>query len=473
MANIIRGGMELNDQLSAISNGTTTFDKHQMFNLGSEAAATLHPLGSPFFTYLARVAKENTDDPEFKNLEDRAPSKFTDRNFYLDGAHDISGKSVGDTTTFTVDDGSGNDVEWLIKGMVFAINLRDVTNDNPEPVHVRIESVPQHNGSETTLTGRILADPTSSIGDHSSNDNTQAKVIGTAFPERSGAPDVWSEGMDDVYGYTEIFKTAYDESFRSMATRKRGMPGGSWQRGWGLKTNEHKADIENAMLYGQKAKSGSGPSEITYTDGIVGFIFREATPVVSNTADLAYSAGKPYLRQIGYDELTYDIFLEDAKVLTDPARGGSRQKLVLAGRNVMSWFNKIGSNSFLDNSVGYSGSAVRANFDLSMQPSDVMSRANGFANDYEIMRLKLGPFAEYNFVEEPMFNGPYADLMVIVDLAYVKYRPLVANGWNFDTVVFQNVQANDDSGRKDMLYTDAGLEILMGEQHMAYSFDAS
>jgi hypothetical protein len=59
---------------------------------------------------------------------------------------------------------------------------------------------------------------------------------------------------------------------------------------------------------------------------------------------------------------------------------------------------------------------------------------------------------------------------VAVDLKNVAYRPLSANGVNRDTHIITNVQDNNVDGRKDMVLTEAGLEISIPETHAILKF---
>ena len=62
--------------------------------------------------------------------------------------------------------------------------------------------------------------------------------------------------------------------------------------------------------------------------------------------------------------------------------------------------------------------------------------------------------------------------MMIVDMGQVAYRPLVGNGVNRDTHIITNVQQADEDLRKDMILTEAGLEITLPETHALYNFEA-
>ena len=60
--------------------GVSINDSRRIYNFG-ERVAELAPQQSPFFVYLSKVAKESTDDPVFKFLEQR--HQWQRRNFEL------------------------------------------------------------------------------------------------------------------------------------------------------------------------------------------------------------------------------------------------------------------------------------------------------------------------------------------------------------------------------------------------------
>jgi hypothetical protein len=58
----------------------------------------------------------------------------------------------------------------------------------------------------------------------------------------------------------------------------------------------------------------------------------------------------------------------------------------------------------------------------------------------------------------------------MIDLKNVAYRPLAANGVSRDTQIITNVQNNNVDGRKDIVLTEAGLEISLPETHTLLKF---
>ena len=67
----------------AMQGGLSINDSRRIFNFG-DRVAELAPQQSPFFTYLAKVAKKATYDPVFKFLEQR--HQWQRRNFEVETA---------------------------------------------------------------------------------------------------------------------------------------------------------------------------------------------------------------------------------------------------------------------------------------------------------------------------------------------------------------------------------------------------
>ena len=440
----------------------TAPDRRRLYNFG-DRVAELAPEESPFFVYLSKVAKAPTDDPVFRYLENRNKVNWTDRGFLLAAAvNSGSAVSAGSSYSFTVDTSGGASVDWLIKGMVFVVNTVDSTAGIGHTI-VRIDSAVSDLGSTSSFTGKIIDVSNSNVSGYNVlADNDSCQVIGTSFEEGSGAPDVWSSELEDNYGYTQIFKTAAEMTNTAIATRYRGYAD-EWSRIWADKLREHKVDIERAMLFGQKARVGG----IQYTEGIVGHIVKNVNPSASDAA-LSYTSGSSYYRTAAQSEFTYDRLLSDLEVIFDPARGGSSDKLVLCSLPVITFFNKLGSSTFLSGSLNHAAEgsartpsqAYSYNFD---------SRQGAFGHSIMVIDTIHG---RLNLVKEPLFRGIASGFMLMADMSQVAYRPLVGNGVNRDTHVISNVQSDDEDLRKDMILTEAGLEITLSESHALYNIES-
>ena len=437
----------------------TAPDQRRLYDF-SDRVAELSPEESPFYVYLNKMSKNPTDDSLFRFLENRSKIDWTTRTFEL--AADVNGASAvseGTQYSFSVDTsetGSAADVNWLVKGMVFAVQVLDAAIGTAY-VTVRIDSAVTDTGSANTFTGRIVSLPHSdfSTGYNVLSDNDKCQVIGTSFAEGSGSPDVWSKSLDDDYGYTQIFKTAAEMTNTSIATKYRGYAN-EWQRIWNMKLREHKVDIERAMLFGQRNRVDG----IQYTEGIVGHIVKSSAPT-SGDSDLSYSPGTAYHRTLAEGEFTYDRLLTDFEILFDPARGGSSAKLALAGLPVMSLFNKFGTASLLK----------ETNDGATYQQYNIDKEYVEGSFGHKILGINT-IHGDLNLVKEPLFRQFSSAYMCIVDMGQVAYRPLVGNSVNRDTHIITNVQQADEDLRKDMILTEAGLEVTLPETHCLYNIEA-
>ena len=451
-AGYIRGQISSADMATTAGNSHAsahgaTPDSRRMYDF-SDRVAELAPEESPFFVYLSKIAKVPTSDPVFRFLENRSKIDWTSRTLYTDSA--LASLAAGVSGVLNFDDGSGANVDWLVAGMVVAVEVVD----GKSHAIFRLDSV-SVNATETVCDVTCLSVGNSSESGYdavAANDLVQ--VIGTAFAEGSGSPDVWSKSLEDDFGYTQIFKTAAEMTNTSIATNYRGYAN-EWQRIWNLKLREHKVDIERAMLFGQRGRQ----SGVQSTEGLAGHIIvnRQA----QSPGSISYSSGSPYFGAAASTSMTYDTFLSDFEILFDPARGGSNNKLALAGLPVISYLNKVGNNSFIDVSIG--------------DPDDVSTRYNFQASQREgsfghsIMQLNT-VHGDLSVVREPLFRGMSGGFMLLADMGQLAYRPLVGNGINRDTHVITNVQQADEDLRKDMILTECGLEVTIPETHMLYSF---
>ena len=161
--------------------------------------------------------------------------------------------------------------------------------------------------------------------------------------------------------------------------------------------------------------------------------------------------------------MTYDRLLSDLEVIFDPARGGSSDKLVLCSLPVISFFNKLGDGSFLYESL-QSGTTNVTPFRWNYS-----ERQGAFGHSIMVIDTIHG---RMNLVKEPLFRGIASGFMLMADMSQVAYRPLVGNGVNRDTHVISNVQSDDEDLRKDMILTEAGLEVTLSESHALYNIES-
>ena len=445
--------------------GISIDNNRRIFNFG-ERVAELAPQQSPFFVYLSKVAKKPTDDPVFKFLEQR--HQWQRRNFTVKTARADLGVAAGITLA------AGNDLviecgynskgvieanqpcKFIVGGQTLAVETNEgvvilkIKDDTVIGGTASADGEINHTSSTTTISGEDLF----VVGkDMSSTEDilvgAKGQVIGSAWPEGSTAPQGWEDAMFDREGYCQIFKTAMNLfSGTAMATKYRGISD-EYKRVWTEKLMEHKMDLEQGFLFGRgvagAANEGdAGASSETagstrYTHGIVPF-----TEVNGKVYNMSYASSG------------YDAFLDAMEDYFAPESGNSGNKLVLASRKVITYLNKLGAGSFLNNSVGSSQYRL-----------DVANVPGAFGHNVTVVNTIYG---NLHFVAEPLLRGPWENYAVCVDMANVAYRPLVGNGLSRDTFIETNIQANDEDGRRDQIITEAGLEISLPETHAVLKF---
>jgi hypothetical protein len=234
----------------------------------------------------------------------------------------------------------------------------------------------------------------------------------------------------------------------AMATEYRGIKN-EYQRIWQNKLMEHKMDLEQAFLFGRGVAGAA-------TIGDTGASSETAGNTRFTHGIVPYTEVNGKVYSMSYASSGYDAFLDAMEDFFAPEGGNSGNKLVLASRKVITYLNKLGNGSFLNNSVGSSQYRL-----------DVQSIKGAFGHQVTVVNTIFG---NLHFVAEPLLRGPWEDYCVAVDMKNVAYRPLVGNGVSRDTSIETNIQGNDEDGRRDLVLTEAGLEISLPETHAVLKF---
>ena len=438
--------------------GVDINDTRRKFNFG-ERVAELAPVQSPFFVYLSKVAKKATNDPVFKFLEQR--HQWQRRNFEVSTSVTWTfeaGPTIAnaDSDNLVIDCGydqygkiqANNACHFLVPGAVIAMKADD---GNVYRFRITSGATITHSGTDgtngittVTVTGggdEIVPLDTPTSGTLTFSANNKGTVVGSAWAEGTDSPTGWEDKLYDREGYCQIFKTGMNIfSGTAMATEYRGIAN-EFQRIWQDKLMEHKMDIEQAMLFGY---GGSSNEQGT------------SAPLRTSWGILPYTSTYGKVYNMSYSSSGYDAFLDAMEDFFAPESGNSGNKLVLASRKVITYLNKLGSGSFLNNSVGSSQYRL-----------DVETIPGAFGHTVTMVNTIFG---NLHFVQEPLLRGPWEDYCVAVDMKNVAYRPLVGNGVSRDTFIETNVQDNGVDGRQDMILTEGGLEISLPETHAILKF---
>ena len=419
----------------------------------------------------------------FKFLEQR--HQYQRRNFQVAVAKDVTDYGTGNwaVTDLRLDapyDQFGREVstnvrpEFLIVGQIIAIEGEwdeDGSDGSDKPViaYYRVTAVDNANSAYSAISATFLKailKPTHSSNgadaatkglispgsdDHLRLDaDGKGQVIGSAYAEGHDGDTLegWRDEFYSREGYTQIFKTLVPLfSGTALATRYRGVSN-EYMRVYQEKLMEHKMDLEHAFLFGIGTDDSTTSGPLRRTWGI-----------------LPYTEAYGKVKTFQYSDATYDDFVDAMEDVFSPESGNSGEKLVLCSRKVMSFFNKLGSNSFLGNMMAQTNNS-----------KDIYAGGSGF--DIQNIQSEFGVnvtristlYGNLNLVMEPLFRNQHQNTAIMIDLNNVAYRPLEGNGVSRDTQIITNVQGDGVDGRKDMILTEAGLEISLPETHTVLQF---
>tara|TARA_X000001382_G_scaffold1563_1_gene1878 strand:- start:2111 stop:3424 length:1314 start_codon:yes stop_codon:yes gene_type:complete len=421
--------------------GVSIDDNRRIYNFG-ERVAELAPQQSPFFVYLSKVAKESTDDPVFKFLEQR--HQWQRRDFVLKtaigssiaaGSDSAELKLVCGYDKFGVATAATAAPQFLVKDQVVRVGGKAFKVKSIENVGTGLNAT-YAAGTVGTYTSVKL---TALEASGAISADAKGQIIGSAYGEATIDPDGWKDELYTREGYCQIFKTGIQLfSGTALATRYRGRPD-EYRRVWSGKLMEHKMDIEHAMLFGVGAADESGSGPVRYSHGIVPY-------TLANGKNYAFS----------YANSTYDTFIDAMENFFAPETGNSGDKLVLASRKILAWLQKLSGDGFLKNTVTSNSYKL-----------DVQNIQGAFG--HQVTKVNT-IFGNLHFVAEPLFRNHDENIAIAIDMANVKYRPLAGNGISRDTHIVTNVQDNNMDGRKDIVMTEAGLEISLPETHALMTF---
>ena len=455
---------------TGVATNVSLDNTRRVFNFG-DRVAELAPQQSPVFVYLSKVAKKATNDPVFKFLEQR--HQWQRRNFEIHTpittaeeyvANEIMNASQDLHLVCKYDNfgkiAAAAPCHFILPGQVLAIKADDgevynfkiantalVTSSastDADAANIAHETT----DNKTSIAGEMLSPVGKTIPNSTVfSAGNKGQVVGSAWAEGTDSPLGWEDKLYDREGYTQIFKTGMNIfSGTSLATEYRGVKN-EFQRIWQDKLMEHKMDLENAMLFSRGSNDINPSADGSAAGG---------APTRSSWGILPYTESYGKVYTMSYASSGYDAFLDAMEDFFAPESGNSGNKLVLASRKVITYLNKLGNGSFLNNSVGSSQYRL-----------DVQSIKGAFGHTVTVVNTIFG---NLHFVAEPLLRGPWEDYCVAVDMKNVAYRPLVGNGVSRDTFIETNIQDNGVDGRQDQIITEGGLEISLPETHAILKF---
>ena len=448
----------------------------------SDKVYKLKPEVDPLFTFVSKLKKETTSDPEFKYAEERDVTHL--RHGYILGALEGTGNgtTLSDYVGIGVADAAGSgkigNANTAGDQYTIAVGADYKWSGNIASVYGNANAEVPVGAAGTTpqcfLAGQILKIPLktakASKADGVNSNDTWADdtdregmidminaklyerkgttvqslrtiVVGTAFAMGSGGPESFvNQPISTGYGHTQIFKTSLKMDNTSRATEYK-FNSDQWLYNWKKKLILHKWDIAHAGLFGKKYKDET--NKRLYTQGVVDYISKYGNQFTLN-----------------YDTKGIEDFMDDLEIFLDPRFNNAKPTVFMMDTRTWAWMNKLSglaTNSLDAMNDASTGSPFGYNFQS-------LGMKNFFGVNANVVSTPAGTI---KLVKNTHLDG--TDIAILgVNLNNAKYRPLNGNGINRDTKVYPAVKSLEHTGddyREDQILTEAGFEWSMPETH--------
>ena len=282
------------------------------------------------------------------------------------------------------------------------------------------------------------SDYTNTIAEHL--EPKRSYVVGTSYEEGSTLMQQnWSDQPYSTgFGYTQIFRNEFGMTNTARATALK-YEKNEWARLWRDKLIEHKWEIEQTALFGAQGTHNSSDGAKTFqtTQGAVDYVLNNGN-----------------LFNLETSNKTEDDFLDDLSQLVDPRYNNSKNMMFFCDTATYNWLHKLGGyfNNNLEMSTNHSASFA------------MTGKKKSFGVDFTTISTVYG---DINVARNIHMDGSGVKILGM-NMNYVKWRPLVANGVDRSTSVYVGVQNLENTGtdkRVDMILTEGGFEFSMPECH--------
>lgn len=380
-----------------------------------EAILWLDPQGmTPLTAMSAKMKKEVTDDPEFSWFEEvqdgkratiaTSPDADTTgtqgtitltslnptvtapaRQFKTGDLLQIYDGSAGEPTTYNTDAATSAEI----------VLVHSITNDT------ELEVIRGYAGRITSPV--VIEDGVD-----------QVRLIGSAYQEGAGGADGISGSPSKNVNYTQIFKSAFNQTNTAIATKYR--TGDAFANDRKRAMFRHSESLEQSALWGVKKEDLTGTEPRRVSGGLRYWL--------STNASVSVGA------------ISEDFFLDTLSRLFDYNAGGAGdQRIVMLGNGALNAIQKVVRD----------GSGVRINYE---------GQVKFYGMNLLQYRIPQGTFF---LKSHPLMNTDpiYRNSMFVLNGRGFIVRPLKGR----DTKIQPNIQANDADQRKDQWLTECGWEV--------------
>lgn len=393
--------MALLDSVAGLR-GTDSFGTDERPKNFRELILWRDPNGSaPLTALMSKMKKETTDDPEFAWWEEEQKAVRVKVSATIT-------TTITTVALVTTEDSTALD---LVAGDLLLAEVAEVTTFGFEIVEVT--STPTTIGTVAITRGSAGTTAISLVT------NSYLLKIGSTFDEGSVSPDAASRNPTKVNNYCQIFKTAYQLTNTTKATKFR--TGDAQKNDKKRKAFDHAVSLEQAWLFGHPSEDGTKRT----TGGLYYYLTTNYHAVTN-----------PCIKILTATTATEEDFLDAITGMWDynvPESGD--QRIGLCGNGFLNRLNKI----------VLADTATRLNYQGTITAFGM--KLHEWSTPQGTLYLKTHPLMNTN---SRFTNGCF-----MINPPGVRYRPLAGRDTNFQ----DNIQANDADQTKGQWLTEAGVEF--------------
>lgn len=403
------------------------YQDRRKFYLNEMEMAGLYPNIAPFLAYSSEAGIVHLDDPDFKLfVED---DNYVNQQFTVKGSPsanwDGDSGDPGQVATFEADGfkaiGSGDNLKGL------EVEIWNSANTVRKGVGI----VTGYNASGNTVTVKFIGNYGGNSGQLADDDNVY--VIGNAQAEGSRSPESWHSQPSTVWNSAQIEKTSLEITGTLYEAALRGSKVNEFIRMQKNKMKEHLIQRERKLLFGERAGGTGSPTAHLVDDS--GKLIRTTAGIVPLFNQYGKKTGSEQNVFDVESDYDYDKLVDDTqKIFQHLPEAGYLSAQV--GGDMLSFWNKIGSNGF----VGNMGADVR-----------IAEHGSGTLG-YNYRALET-PHGIIRLTWNPLLRGNYSGHMIITDKSTVQRG--IYRAPKYETAI----QENDFDGQKDQYFSDEGLVV--------------
>ncbi len=245
-------------------------------------------------------------------------------------------------------------------------------------------------------------------------DGANLVLLGNSAMQGTGAPEGKSLNSSNVYNYVEIQKDAVDITASEAGTNRYDEKNPKLVEKRGEVMTLHQEALERKFMFGQRKEDTSGKHVKYTTRGFINFI-------QTNVHDMGGTFSRTKVNQF-----LRDVFLY-----------GKGDKIMFLGSELLDAFD---ADIFTNASVNLTPASSSYGLDVVTWVS---------------------PYGSIKLAYHRVLSQIHPDWGLCIDLQKTKYRYLTGR----NTHIKQNVQANDEDSFKDLIITEAGLQLMNEKNH--------